>query len=158
MLLCKVMLYNFSLRLFGLGFFCYKFYFCIKCKWMMLKLLSKLVFEMVIVFEDCVYGVGSVEGYWKFISIYKDGDIVKGVCIVGEGKCLYFIGGILVFIECRKFDILEIKWENIVYMLEGRYNIYGVVFYGKIYIVGGKCYGDVYLKICEVYNVMINEW
>lgn len=43
-------------------------------------------------------------------------------------------------------------------MLEGRYNVYGVVCYGKIYIVGGKCYGDVYVKICEVYNVMINEW
>lgn len=158
LLSCKAMLYNFSLRLFGSGFLCYKPYSRTKCKWTMLKLPSKLVPEMATVLEDCVYGVGSAGGHRKFISIYKDGDIVKGACIVGEGKCLYFIGGIPASTECRKFDTSEIKWENTAHMLEGRYNAYGAAFHGKIYIAGGKRHGNVYLKTCEVYNVMTNEW
>lgn len=170
LLSCKAILYNFSLRLFGSGFLCYKPYSRTKCKWTMLKLPSKLVPEMVTVIEDCVYGVGSAGGHRKFISIYKeesnswqyipssDGDIVKGACIVGEGKCLYFIGGIPASTQCRKFDTSEIKWDNTAHMLEGRYNAYGAACHGKIYIAGGKRHGDVYVKTCEVYNVMTNEW
>ena len=121
--------------------------------------------------EDCVYGVGSTAGHrLKFISTYNeksnsweyipssDGDIVKGACIVGEGKCLYFIGGIPASNQCKKFDTSEIKWENTAHMLEGRYSAFGAAYHGKIYVAGGKRHGDEYLKTCEVYDVMTNEW
>ena len=170
LLSCKAKLYNFPLRLFGSGFLCYHPYSRTKCKWTMLKLPSKLVPEMVTVLEDCVYGVGSAGGHLKFISIYNeksnsweyipssDSDIVKGACIVGEGKCLYFIGGIPASTACKKFDTSEIRWDNTAHMLEGRYNAFGAAFQGKIYIAGGKRHGDENLKTCEVYNVMTNEW
>lgn len=166
----KAKLYNFSLRLFGSNFLCYNPHSLTTCNWTMLKLPSKLVPEMVTVLEDCVYGVGSAGGHLKFISMYNmgsnsweyipssGGDIVKGTCIVGEGKCLYFIGGIPASTECKKFDTSEIRWENTAHMLEGRYSAFGAASRGKIYVAGGKRYGDDHLKTCEVYNVMTNEW
>lgn len=167
----KAKLYNFSLRLFGSGFLCYNPYSRTKCKWTMLKLPSKLVPEMATVLEDCVYGVGSARGHrlksiskyneysnsWECISS-SDGDIVEGACIVGEGKCLYFIGGIPASTACKKFDTSEIKWENTARILEGRYSAFGAAYHGKIYVAGGKRHGDDYLKSCEVYNVTTNEW
>ena len=171
LLSCKTKLYNFSLRLFGSSFLCYDSYSRTKCKWTLLKLPSKLVPEMVTVVEDCVYGIASAGGHrlkvittyneeansWEYIPS-SDGDIVKVTCIVGEGKCLYFIGGIPASTACKKFDTSEMKWENTAHLQEGRYDAFGAAYQGKIYVAGGKRHGDNHLKTCEMYNVMTNEW
>lgn len=99
-----------------------------------------------------IYGIGRFSGILFEYDFSKNEWVVKisvmgrwGCCGVSEGKYIYVVGGILYesreyiigFFKVERFDLNLNKWEEVVVMNEVRYNVFGVVMNGKIYIVGG---------------------
>lgn len=54
---------------------------------------------------------------------------------------------------------MENIWIDIADIQEGRRMVFGVFLYDKIYVVGGLIlYGDEELNVCEMYNILLNQW
>ena len=168
----KGTLYNFSLKLFGSCFLCWKPWSKTD-QWAMLKLPGKLIPEMVAVLGDAVYGVASdSSGLRKLICKYNvednswetiyscDTDVKRGACMIGLSKYLYFFGGMPASKEACKFNPAKRKCKKLTDMQQGRYNAFAAAEQGKIYIAGGKQQGEhnCYVQTCEVYDVATKEW
>ena len=164
-------IYNFSLKIFGSCFLRLNPW-SKQDQWVSLPLPGKMIPEMVTVLGDVVYGVGSKyngqvkiickyhlhSNSWEAIHSSETVDLNRGSCMVGQKKCLYFMGGMPSSTLVIKFDTLTVKWKKVAHMQQGRYNASGTADHGKIYIAGGRQNIDHHLQSCEVYDVATDDW
>ena len=88
-------------------------------------------------------------------------------CVVAVDSYIYVIGGGVrnsldrSLSECARFNTERKEWQKIAPLNEARCDAFGVCKNGKIFIAGGSTSDGlevVYLKSCEVYNILTDEW
>ena len=82
-------------------------------------------------------------------------------CVVAAGNHLYVCGGLEddFVATAERFDVVEIKWEEIASMQQTRGCAFGVATDGKIFVAGGMLEdGGLCLNTCEMFNISTNEW
>ena len=97
---------------------------------------------------------------WQTVFLSHEG-CREGSCVVAAGNHLYVCGGYLgreYFSKADRFDTVENKLEGIANMQQRRGNAFGVASEGKIFLAGGKQYPGSYLRTCEMFNILTNEW
>ena len=97
---------------------------------------------------------------WQMVSSHWGGR--RGSCVVAVGNYLYVCGGTIddnCFAEAERFDTVEKEWEEIANMQQNRGDAFGVATVGKIFVAGGHVeHRQLCLQICEVFNILTNEW
>lgn len=106
---------------------------------------------------------------WEDVLVF-DWDLRMGVCIVNKDNFIYFLGGwfgcnMVCLSEVYRFDLCVKRWERLVDMNVERFKVFGVVVYGKVFVIGGggmffeNCYYfEVDLRRCEFYDEVKDEW
>ena len=108
---------------------------------------------------------------WEDITSFDMGSRVN-ICVVAKDNFIYFLGGFArsrkgrkgckTLTDADRYDLKTDTWGKIAEFHQPRYNAYGAVAYGKIFIAGGtreiRHEKHVSVKTCEVYNETADEW
>ena len=101
---------------------------------------------------------------WEDITSVDMGSRVK-ICVVAKDNFVYFLGGLArrstylgySLTDADRYDLTADTWDKIADLHEPRFNAYGAVAYGKVFVGGGTREADL-RKTYEVYDEGANEW